>query len=758
VFLAVKEEVLLSRLRLIALIGALACLLSGAAFGQSISVVSGNGQVLTPSNFTVQAFVVKVSDANGVPAAGVSVNWTVLAGTGIFLATGTGQATTTTDQDGMSSIFYTTGLAQQTDFTTPYFQSMITASPTGGSNSVTFYLTQVVASALGGGVLPQVQFVATIPDTLQGAAGTRGSSPIQVIVSATNGSATRALPNAAVQLLNFQDPATGAAIACVSGGPQAGANVVLTDANGNATCTPVFGGVPGNGQAAVAIGGVPSAAVTPFGIWQDRSDPIQASGVSVVPFPFTVTPGSPGSLKLVSGNNQSGNAGQTLPTQLIAEVDNASGQPLAGVPVTWTATPASAVNFVSTTTTSDANGRVTANVAFTGTANGSIQVTAALASDPTKTVTFTLTAVPLTQITGFTTVSGSGQSAVVGTQFAAPLIVQVTTSAGSAANIPVQFQVTSGSASLSATTVNTDANGRAQVNVTAGTVTGATTVTATVAGNTGVGTQTFSLTVLPQAPTLTSANFVNGADQQVNSLSPCSIGAILTAPGTLGATGAIPMLPGFPIPGSTIKLTIGGAAAPILSVGTNGNNRDEIRFQVPCSVAAGSSVPGSLTIGAGGTTQLNLNIQAASPGIFQAQNSDGVYRAVLVRPDGSFVSLENPARRGESVVAYVTGLGATNPTVATPTGFNGAAVPPPSTTATQINALAPTGNVIVGMAGQGVPLNYARLSEDLTGVFVVSFQIPGDLQTGNDVTFSIGIIPQGGTTAIYSATTKVPVQ
>ena len=87
----------------------------------------------------------------------------------------------------------------------------------------------------------------------------------------------------------------------------------------------------------------------------------------------------------------------------------------------------------------------------------------------------------------------------------------------------------------------------------------------------------------------------------------------------------------------------------------------------------------------------------------------------------------------------------------------GIAVPSPSSSAGQVTALVPLGSVIVGMAGGGVPLNWARLS-DLPGVFLVSFQIPADMQTGNNVTFSIGLVPQGASSAVYSGTTKIPVQ
>jgi len=70
------------------------------------------------------------------------------------------------------------------------------------------------------------------------------------------------------------------------------------------------------------------------------------------------------------------------------------------------------------------------------------------------------------------------------------------------------------------------------------------------------------------------------------------------------------------------------------------------------------------------------------------------------------------------------------------------------------------GTVVVGMAGQGVQVNSAKLSQDMVGVYTVTFQIPGpnDIGTGDNLSFSVALIPQGSSTAIYSATTKIPVQ
>ena len=193
-----------------------------------------------------------------------------------------------------------------------------------------------------------------------------------------------------------------------------------------------------------------------------------------------------------------------------------------------------------------------------------------------------------------------------------------------------------------------------------------------------------------------------------------------------------------------MSLTFGNITAPILDIGTNSSGQQVTTFQVPCSLAPASSVPVALTVGSG-TTNVNLAVGAVSPGIFQTLMSDGVTRAVMVRPDGSYVSLQNPARRGETEIVYVTGLGATSPPVGTQS------LPIPGTVATV------QGTVLPGIGvGGGAPLVYARLSQDLPGVYAVAVQIPSDTTIGNNIGFSIGIQVSG--TSVFSGLSKIPVQ
>ena len=121
--------------------------------------------------------------------------------------------------------------------------------------------------------------------------------------------------------------------------------------------------------------------------------------------------------------------------------------------------------------------------------------------------------------------------------------------------------------------------------------------------------------------------------------------------------------------------------------------------------------------------------------------------AVVIRPDGSFVSLQNPARTGETVRVYVTGLGPTAPTMVTGMlPYAGA------------DSLA-LGQVIVGVNNGGTPVFTSRVSPNLIGVFEVAFLVPSGsgAPTGNDVVLSVAVNAPGDSTTRYSNGSKLPI-
>ncbi len=156
-------------------------------------------------------------------------------------------------------------------------------------------------------------------------------------------------------------------------------------------------------------------------------------------------------------------------------------------------------------------------------------------------------------------------------------------------------------------------------------------------------------------------------------------------------------------------------------------------------------MPITVNVG-GGSATLNMPVQLANPGILETLMSDSVRRAVVVRPDGTFVSVQNPARRGEVVRVFVTGMGATNPAV----GSGSLPVPGADSLV--------AGQVIVGVNNAGARVVTSRLAPNLIGVAEIAFQVPSDAPTGNDVVLSVAVNAPSDSQTRFSNGSKLPIQ
>jgi adhesin/invasin len=219
-----------------------------------------------------------------------------------------------------------------------------------------------------------------------------------------------------------------------------------------------------------------------------------ADGNLTAPAPKTLTlyVGRPAFLEL-SAPATSATVGAALSSQLSAKVVDSSGNPVFGVPITFTvaggpngAGATFAGGVTSTGTSTDSQGLATATVLTANTIAGSYTVTAVAAG------TVLQAAVQLTNVHGaaatITPTLGNGETAAVATAFA-PLQVTVADAFGNPVPAAsVNFAVTAGSGGASAGftgsgTVSTNADGVATAPLlTAGHTAGSFLVTATVAG------------------------------------------------------------------------------------------------------------------------------------------------------------------------------------------------------------------------------------------------------------------------------------
>lgn len=148
-----------------------------------------------------------------------------------------------------------------------------------------------------------------------------------------------------------------------------------------------------------------------------------------------------------------------------------------------------------------------------------------------------------------------------------------------------------------------------------------------------------------------------------------------------------------------------------------------------------------------------VTVTTYSPGIFQFLDSDGVTRAVLVKQDGSFVSLANPARRGDIIRMFVTGVGQTTPGLFTNEidpliiDSNDDLIP---------QELPVNAKMVVGINNNGVNVMSAHYAFFAIGVYEVDFQVPSDTALSTKAPFAIAIYQ--GNNLLFGNPSLIPIQ
>jgi uncharacterized protein (TIGR03437 family) len=157
----------------------------------------------------------------------------------------------------------------------------------------------------------------------------------------------------------------------------------------------------------------------------------------------------------------------------------------------------------------------------------------------------------------------------------------------------------------------------------------------------------------------------------------------------------------------------------------------------------GTTSSATVVVKGGNTTVQNIPVRPFSPGILE-DVIGGRRMAILIRPDGSRVAPDNPARRGETIRMYVIGLGQTSPqTFTNYVGFPGQKV---------------RASLTVGIDFQGgVTLKDAFMAENLIGVYEVVFEIPLNARTGPEIPLSLSADDQTTGTRYFANDSFIPI-
>lgn len=234
-----------------------------------------------------------------------------------------------------------------------------------------------------------------------------------------------------------------------------------------------------------------------------------------------------------------------------------------------------------------------------------------------------------------------------------------------------------------------------------------------------------------QAPSYSAASVVNAASNQSGAVAP---NTFLTIYGqnlawtTRGLTGNDLVDDKLPtvLPGTGVRVWVGSQAANIYYV-----SPQQINILVPANLKPGKreiSVQVDSTYG----PAIEVTLGTAAPALFQMDATT----AIAVHADGSVATEDSPARPGEIVALYATGLGPTTPAAVYST------IP---------RAAAPLNDMdTFEVRFDGKPVDrssifYAGLAPGFAGLYQINVKLPDDLGANPEIRMSAsGVVsPEG---------------
>ncbi|MFN7921615.1 MAG: hypothetical protein U0Q16_16055 [Bryobacteraceae bacterium] len=686
----------------------------GGTSSAGITILYGNGQVIKEGNFS-RPVTVKITDAVGKPIGGAQVQWAVTQGrarwrNGTISADAPDKFNTIADANGISTNILVGDV--NVGFGTAFLEGQGTVT-SGLSTAAIYYTT--LASQIDGfpTPYPTVNFVTpnfTVTDrpTIRGRAGEIIQGAIQLRVQnaalTQGGQVMRSVgletftylpgtnancePDSEDAACSKDDRPLNPSLASCSPAP-----IPITDDKGLINCDLRLTGAAGTSVLKVLIGGYSARLLT-----------------------LVIEPGDPAALKVINGDKQSGEPNALLPGQLRVQVVDGAGNPLAGVPIRWTSLDTSRATLASSTTVSDLNGQAFATVRL-GQNPGSATIQAtAFSSAALPTATFEVTV--NVRAGSLNKVSGDTQNTFTGSSFGQPLIVQVLDTRGQAlANQTVEWAVLDGSATIAAATSVSDATGRASMTVRAGAQPGAIRVRAQLPSVTGA-QQIFTLSSQLPGPQINALDFYNQASNERGAIVPGSVYTIVgtgIATDIRGCQTGTSLIGTLPTRLAGVEVQFGSTLAPIFNV-CNQNGKESVSIQVPFELAPGGAVAVTVRVNAGSSVINGVQVTDLQPGTFETEDGQGRRYAVALRPNGSYVTPENPARWGEIIRFYATGLGQVQPNA-----FTG------STGVPGQNVIAP---VTVGLNDAGARFISAAYAVGQVGVYEIQMEIPQGTATG----------------------------
>ncbi len=242
-------------------------------------------------------------------------------------------------------------------------------------------------------------------------------------------------------------------------------------------------------------------------------------------------------------------------------------------------------------------------------------------------------------------------------------------------------------------------------------------------------------------PTIGAGGVVNGASFSTQSPAAGSIGSLFGT-ALASATAAASSVP-LPTTFGGVTVRINGIAAPLFFVSAG-----QINFQFPWDLTGLTTATATVTARGQTSSSQTVRLASAGPGIFSI-NSQGTGQGaiqiantlIFAAPAGSIPGAEaRPAKRGEFLTIYCTGLGDVD---RRPANGAGSSSNPVSNTRT-----APT----VTLGGVPATVSFSGLTPGFVALYQVNVQVPTNAPSGGEVQV---VVTSGG---VASNTVTIAVE
>jgi uncharacterized protein (TIGR03437 family) len=237
-----------------------------------------------------------------------------------------------------------------------------------------------------------------------------------------------------------------------------------------------------------------------------------------------------------------------------------------------------------------------------------------------------------------------------------------------------------------------------------------------------------------QTPAVADGGVVNGASFAKGQ--PVSPGGLVSIFGT-GLVSSLATADTIPLSNSLKGVTVTFAdlpAAPLLAVipGVPGQSDDQINAQMPWEIGTGTGVVNvTVSNGSGTSVPVAVNFAPSMPGIFTAATGGQLYAIAVNASDSSLpwpqslAGSAHPAKAGDILIIYATGLGAVDNT------------PLDGGIPTSLAHTLATPTVLFG--GMPGTVDFSGLAPQFVGVNQLNVQVPAGVTAGSAVPLQIQV-------------------